>query len=202
MTRTTTWLSMLSCAVIVAACSIGCGSSGPSGGGKAGHGGSAGGGAGAGGGTAGTGNNDGGNMDSKADSAEVNIACVAGGDCTGAPVDFQCTISRTCRVRQVQYCFCAPNNKIACEPCDTVDAGADASVDAGTDSGTDGGSGLPACPANANNPNTTCDTNGQTCALGACNASTHRQQECVCVKFGISNANSRYICYTAAMTCQ
>jgi hypothetical protein len=266
MTRTTTWLSTLSCAVILAACSVGCGSSGPANNtGKAGHGGNAGGGAGAGGtgtagsgstagagggtagdngtagaggsaagtagsggsaggtagaaggtagaaggtagagggtagagggtagGTAGTGNNDGGNMDSKSDTAEVaQIMCVAGGDCTGAPANFTCTITRTCRRNQEQDCYCDPNNKIACEACDTIDAGTDAGMDAGVDSGTDAGSAIPACPGNINSFNTMCDNAGDRCTMGTCNTTTHRQAACACLPF--SATNNRWVC--------
>jgi hypothetical protein len=259
---TAAWLSVVSCAVILAAWSAGCGGGSPAPGGKAGsggHGGStagasgqaggtagaagstagAGGGeagaaggtagaagsaagsdggaagstAGAGGGAAGsTAGSDGGTDvamdtkadaegDSKADTAEVApTPCVSGGTCSDQ--NFTCSISRTCRRNQEQFCFCAPNNKIACEPCDTPDAGEDAgndaSTDASTDSGTDAGNALPACPANASNPNTTCDTNGDRCAQSAC-SNNHRQQVCVCVVF---NGNTgRYFCGLSAM-CQ
>jgi hypothetical protein len=258
---------MLSCAVILAACSVGCGSSSPANNsGKAGHGGNAGGSAGAAGSTAGAtagaggaagdngmagatagasgatagaggmaggtagaaggtagaaggtagatagndggaagataGNtgNDGGNGDAKTDVA--NITCVAGGDCTGAPADFTCSITRTCRRNQEQACFCAPNNKIACEPCDTVDAGTDAG--SGTDGGgadaggADAGASDPACPAGVVSGTTACDTavDGR-CTHGACNTTTHRQPECICVAFGAGGGNARWFCNNA-----
>jgi hypothetical protein len=255
MTRTTTWLSVLSCAAVLAACSVGCGGTSPagksdggagkggsggatagsagatagSGGGAAGDNGTAGATAGSGGGTggatagsggsaggatAGSGGStagaagtttDGGNpdtavdssgstdagSDTKADTAEVApTPCVSGGDCSDQT--FTCSITRTCRKNQEEFCFCAPNNKVACEPCDVVDAGVDASTDASADSGTDAGNVVPACPTNVNSFNTACDTVGDRCTMGACNTTTHRQQECSC--FALGNNNARWIC--------
>jgi hypothetical protein len=259
MTRTTTWLAALSCAVLLACFSQGCGGSSPASNGKGGNGGSkagntgssgasgnagssgagttgnpgtsgdngtagstAGTGGGSGGSTAGTGGGSGGSTagtgggtagttdagmdtsgdtsDAKSDTAEVAATpCVAGGTCSDQT--FTCSITRTCRRNQEQFCFCAPNNKIACEPCDTVDAGTDAGSDAGTDastdSGTDAGTALAACPANVNNPNTTCDTNNDRCAQSACNATTHRQQVCACIVFG-NNNTGRWFCGATA----
>ena len=258
MTRTTTWLSVLSCAAVLAACSVGCGGTSPagksdggagkggsggatagsagatagSGGGAAGDNGTAGATAGSGGATGGSGGGtaggtagsdggtagaagtttDGGNSDTpvdssgspdsgsdtKADTAEVApTPCVSGGDCSDQM--FTCSITRACRKNQEQFCFCAPNNKIACEPCDVVDAGVDASADASADSGTDAGNVVPACPTNVNSFNTACDTVGDRCTMGACNTTTHRQQECSC--FALGNNDARWICGGFTMMC-
>jgi len=83
MTRTTTWLSVLSCAVILAACSVGCGSSSPANNtGKAGHGGNAG------GGSAGsTGGNTGGGGSAAGDNGSAGAAAGdngGGGSAAGA----------------------------------------------------------------------------------------------------------------------
>jgi hypothetical protein len=163
----------------------------------------------AGGGAAGAAGTTDGGMDTKtdgsADAADVApTPCVSGGTCSDPA--FTCSIARTCRRNQEQFCFCAPNNKIACEPCDTTDAGTDASGDASTDASgdasgdaSDAGNTLDPCPANASNPATTCDVNGDRCAQGACNTNNHRQQVCVCVVF---NGNTgRYFCGLSAM-CQ
>jgi hypothetical protein len=263
---------VLGCAVILAACSVGCGGSSPATKtGNGGHGGSAGGSAGAGGSTAGSGGSaagsggaaagdnggggstagsggatagsggaaagsggatagsggaaagsggatagsggatagsDGGAADKPNDSGNSDtnnaetptIACVNGGDCTGAPADFTCSITRTCRRNQEQACFCAPNNKIACEPCDTVDAGTDAGGgnDAGADAGADAGVSDPACPNNVVSGTTACDTatDGR-CTHGACNTTTHRQPECICIAFGAGGGNARWFCNNA-----
>jgi hypothetical protein len=292
MNRTLTWLSVVTCAAVLAALSNGCGSSTPASNGKAGHGGgtagtssagagggsagatagsggdngnagatagsaggaagaaggtagaaggaagaaggtagaaggaagAAGGTAGAAGGTAGAGGNKDGGMDSpvdsagngdtkadtSADTAEVAaIPCVNGGDCTGAPDNFACSITRTCRRNQEQACFCAPNNKIACEPCDVIDAGTDAGTDAEADAGSDAGAdagdagtALPACPANVMSGTTTCDTAGDRCAHGACTAQG-RQPECICINFGAAAGSTRWFCNNAFTTvCQ
>jgi hypothetical protein len=168
--------------------------------------------AGTGGGTAGTGTagaTDGGPdvaADTKTDTATdlktdtstdgPPTPCVSGGTCTDQ--DFACTITRTCRRNEEQVCFCAPNNKIACEPCDTIDAGTDANMstdagsDAGTDSGTDAGTALAMCPANVMNRNTTCTTNAVRCTTGTCNATTHTEPSCICVVNG--NSAGRWFC--------
>src|SRR5450432_1165951 len=184
--------------------------------GSAGNTGSAGATAGTGGGTAGAtagagGNKDGGMdlaADTKTDTAtdvktdtSIDVStdvpptpCVSGGTCTDQ--DFACTITRTCRRNQEQVCFCAPNNKIACEPCDAIDAGTDANTDAGTDAGADGGTdagtGLAMCPANVMNRNTTCTTNATRCTTGTCNATTHTEPSCICVVNG--NNAGRWFC--------
>ncbi|HEV3031345.1 MAG TPA: hypothetical protein VG319_06860 [Polyangia bacterium] len=113
--------------------------------------------------------------------------CVLGGTC---PADFTCTMTRACRRNQEQFCFCDPNNKIACEACDTVDAGTDGG---GADAGTDAGAGIPMCPANVMNRNTTCTTFNERCAVNAC--TNHRQEQCLCVMFGNM---SRWFCNAAA----
>src|SRR5450432_3796991 len=120
--------------------------------------------------------------------------CVSGGTCTDQ--DFACTITRTCRRNQEQVCFCAPNNKIACEPCDAIDAGTDANTDAGTDAGADGGTDagtcLAMCPANVMNRNTTCFFFNTTGTTGTCNATTHTEPSCICVVNG--NNAGRWFC--------
>ena len=236
MTRTTTWLSTFSCAVILAAIG-GCGSSSPANTGKGGSGGShdgaagsggnagttsdasgqagstddaaagsggatAGSGgatAGSGGATAGSGGTkaDGGTAGAKADAGTdtgtdaTPTPCVLGGTCSQ---DFTCTMTRTCRRNEEQFCFCDPNNKIACEACDTIDAGTDGGgTDAGVDSGTDAGAGLPMCPANVMNRNTTCTTFNERCAVDAC--TNRRQEQCLCVMFGNTG---RWFCNQAA----
>jgi hypothetical protein len=259
MTRTTAWLSFISCAALLAAVSIGgCGSSTPANNGKGGSGGSRDGGAGAGGagggtagaagdngiagstagsdggvagaaggtagadgGTAGAaGGTDGGTAgaagattdggsdvasdvkseaggDTASDmSSDVPpTPCVEGGSCSS---DFSCSITRTCRRNQEQLCFCAPNGKIACEPCDTTDAGTDAGSDAGgdagADAGTDGGGtdgGIAMCPANVISGTTACSTALDRCAATAC--TNNRQRTCVCFNpAGGDNANHWY----------
>jgi hypothetical protein len=134
------------------------------------------------GGTAGAG----GNSDAGADVPPT--PCVSGGDCSG---DFSCSITRTCNRNQEQLCFCAPNGKIACEPCEAADAGADAGPDGSTgDAGgtTDGG--VAMCPANVMTRVTACATANARCQ-GTC--TNMRQDTCLCFNPpGGDNANHWY----------
>lgn len=149
--------------------------------------------AGSGGATAGSGGATAGAGGAKADAGTdtgtdaTPTPCVLGGTCAQ---DFTCTMTRACRRNQEQFCFCDPNNKIACEACDTIDGGTDGG---GGDAGTDAGTGIPMCPANVMNRNTTCTTFNERCAVNAC--TNRRQDQCLCVMFGNMG---RWFCNQAA----
>jgi hypothetical protein len=141
MTRIT-WLSAVSCAVLVAALG-GCGGSSPAANKDGGSGGAAGtgadGAAGAtgSGGTTGSGGATGTGGASGAGGSDAGtVVCQAGASCTGNQT---CTSTMGCRQGTQDVCFCDPNGQFACQGCERGDAGTT----------TDAGNGLGTCPASA-----------------------------------------------------
>jgi hypothetical protein len=98
------------------------------------------------------------------------ITCNPGVACTDGQ---SCTTSMRCPNNRERACFCSPNNVLACEACQEVDAGTDAAPVA------DGGV-IMAC-ASGITKGTACSDEGTFCSAMCSNGQT---QACFCTRMG------------------